>query len=119
MVPLTRGIVGNDRAGAALHQHTTQGVTVVGGIGQAHSRCEIANQLGGDRRIATMAGTDDQPPWPALFVDGDVDLGGAPAARAPDGLGFGPPLPPAAERCALTWVASSISAVATPASERV
>jgi hypothetical protein len=27
-----------------------------------------------------MAGTDDQPPWPAVFVDGDVDLGGAPAA---------------------------------------
>jgi hypothetical protein len=103
----------------ALNQHVAQGVAVIGGIGQTQSRCEIANAFDGDRRIATMAGTNNQPPRSAMFIDGDVDFGGAPAARASDRLGFGPPLPPAAERWALIWVASSISAVATPHSARV
>lgn len=102
MGALARGIVGNDRAGATLDQQTAQGVTVISGIGKAQSRYEIADELCGDRCIATVAGADNQPPWSALFIDGDVDLGGAPAARASDCLGFGPPLPPAAERCALT-----------------
>ena len=77
---LARGIVGNDRSGAALYQHTAQVVTVISGIGQAHSWCEIADEFRGDRRIATMAGADNQPPWSALFIDGDMDLGGATAA---------------------------------------
>ena len=39
-------------------------------------------------------------------VDQAMDLGGAAPTRAAYGLEEGPPFAPAADRCALTWVAS-------------
>jgi hypothetical protein len=61
-----------------------------------------------------MAGADDQLPGAAVFVDGGVDFRRAPATRAANRLRFGPPFPPAAERWALMWVASIISAAGGP-----
>jgi len=60
MLPLPRGTVGNDRPGAALDQHTAQGVTVIGGIGQTQSRYEITNELGGDGA---------SPRWPERTIN--------------------------------------------------
>ena len=51
-------------------------------------------------------GVDDAPieidGWSPENVGEDVDLGGLPTARGADGLRLRPPLPPCAERCALT-----------------
>jgi len=102
VLSLSGGVVGDDGRGALVDEAGSQSVAVVGGVGQAGGRRQVGEQLGRDGRVAPMAGTHDQAPWAPEFIDGGVDLGGAPAAGPADGLDFGPPFPPAAERCALT-----------------
>jgi len=95
-------IVGDDGPRSTGPEGVPDGVAVIGGVCQADRRCHRADEVEGHRGVAAMAGSDDQSPGTALFVDRDVELGRAPAAGASDGLGLGPPFPPAADRCAFT-----------------
>ena len=49
-------------------------IAVVSGIGQAQPGCHLANQFQRRWGIAAMAGTDDQLPGAALFVDSGMDF---------------------------------------------
>jgi hypothetical protein len=60
----------------------------------------------GHADIVDVAGAEQEHTGPATLVDQAMDLGGAASARAAYGLEEGPPFAPAADRCALTWVAS-------------
>jgi hypothetical protein len=60
------------------------------------------DRLWRDRYVAGVAGREVDDGWAAEDVRDDVDLGGRPAPRGPDALRASPPLPPCAERCALT-----------------
>ena len=60
------------------------------------ARDEAVDQGFGLRAVVDLAGRRDQSQWVAESVDGDVDLGGQAAARAPDRLILKPPFPPAA-----------------------
>lgn len=96
----TGRIVGDDGECSEGPQGVSDGVAVVGGVGQLERRRHRADEVEGDRGVAAMTGSDDQSPEPALLVDRDVDLGRASAAGASNGLGLGLPFPPAAKRCA-------------------
>src|SRR4030081_2304181 len=61
-----------------------------------------------DRDIGNVAAGQLERERPARLVDQDMDLGGAPAARAADGLVPLPPFAPLAARCARTAVLSII-----------
>lgn len=56
--------------------------------------------------VIGIARGKQQNPWPAESIGQPVQLAGPAAPRAAYGLREGPPFPPAAERCAFTWVAS-------------
>jgi hypothetical protein len=61
-----------------------------------------------------MARPDDQPPRAAGFIDRGMDFRSPPPTGPPNRLLLRPPFPPAADRCALTGVASSNSAGGGP-----
>ena len=86
-------IVWNDRLAAPGLQPGAQRITVVGGIGQTARRTQGGHKGGSDGRVPAMAQADNQPPGAAGLIDRCMDFRG----------------PPAADRCALTWVASSMS----------
>ncbi len=60
------------------------------------------DQVGRNLHVAGVAGREVDDRRAAEDVGDDVDLGGLPAARDANGLRLRPPLPPWAERCALT-----------------
>lgn len=103
MRALARRVVGHDRLGPALDQEAAQAVAVVGGVGdQPSGRRQRADQSERDRRVAALAGGDLDGQRAPGAIGGQVDLGRPAAARATYGLEAASPLPPAAERCALT-----------------
>lgn len=59
--------------------------------------------------VVSLAGRKDEAQRVAEGVDGDMDFRGRAAARAADGLSFGPPFPPAACWCARMIVASMMT----------
>lgn len=63
--------------------------------------CGFQQSVGG-REVGDVAGRQTQDGRSAQKVRHGVDLGGLAAARRSDGLGFRPPFPPCAERCAFT-----------------
>jgi len=67
---------------------------------------EAFNQGFGLRAVVDLAGSEKKADRIAERIDGDVDLGAQPAARAAERLNVGPPFPPAACWCARTIVAS-------------
>ncbi len=62
-----------------------------------------------------VARREQENPRPAKGVAQRMERGRAAAARAADGLLEGPPFPPAAERCALTWELSMAAVPITAA----
>ena len=60
----------------------------------------------GHADVVDVSGAEQQHPGPAALVDQAMDLGGAAPTRAAYGLEEAPPFAPAADRCALTWLAS-------------
>ena len=82
-------------------------VGVVSLVGeQAAERIGGAHQGRGHADIVDVSGAEQQHARPSAVVDQAVELGRPAASGAADGLVEGPPFAPAAERCALTWVAS-------------
>ena len=61
---------------------------------------------GGETDVVGVAAAEQQDAGPAPIVGQAVQLGGSPTARATYRLDEVPPFAPAAERWALTWVAS-------------
>jgi hypothetical protein len=59
MMAFSGRIVWDDRLCSSSDQRGAQGIAVISGVGQAEHRCEAVHQLGGDRRIASVAGPDD------------------------------------------------------------
>ena len=65
--------------------------------------------------VGGLAGREIEGQGPAMFVAQGMDLGVASALCAADGLSRGPPFPPPAQRCALTWVVSMETCSGVPA----
>ena len=82
-------------------------VCVVPLIGQQSSEraCGLDQGLS-HADVVDVSGAEQQDARLAVIVDQAVDLGRPATTRAAYGLGKGPPFAPAAERWALTWVAS-------------
>jgi hypothetical protein len=107
MEVLAGGIVGDDGHRAALGEELSQAIGIVSGVGGAQPRWwqrAEERQRGAD--VAELAlGYFERDEAPERIADG-VDFRRSAAARAADRLRFGPPFPPAAERCALALVLS-------------
>ena len=97
----------NDSLDPALEEQSAEMVGVVAAIGDEPSErpCGI-DQGGGQADIVGIAATEEQNPRASLVVGQPVQLCGSSTARAAYPLEEVPPFAPAAERCALTWVAS-------------
>src|SRR5512143_1310879 len=82
-------------------------VGVIALVGQQSSEwsCGLDQRLG-HVDVIDVSGAEQQHTGASIVVDQAVDLGRSAATRAAYGLCEGPPFAPAAERCALTWVAS-------------
>jgi hypothetical protein len=97
----------NDGLDPALDEQSAEVVGVVASIGNEPSErpCGI-DQVGGQADVIGIAATEQQNPRASLVVGQSVQLCGSSAARAAYPLEEVPPFAPAAQRCALTWVAS-------------
>jgi hypothetical protein len=62
--------------------------------------------MGRDRAVSGIAAGRHEGEGATDYVGKGMDLGGLAAPRRPDRLIFRPPLPPWAQRCALTYVLS-------------
>ena len=107
---------GDDRDGAGLPQVTAQPVGVVAAVGdQPPQAARRGGEPVGSRRWRCRASGGRRPG--ARGRGEEVDLRGLAAARRADGLRPRAPLPPCAERCALTQVLPGAAVSATqPAS---
>ena len=115
MLSLAGRVVGDDGLGAALDKEAAQSVAVIGGIGdQSGWWRQGADQRQRHQSVTALAGRDLNGQGPARAINSQMDLRRSPATRAAYGLEIGPPLPPAAERCALICVLSSKSSAAGP-----
>lgn len=105
----------DDGKGASFGQALAQGIGVVGTISEqmADRACSV-DQRGGHGAVVDVAGAEPQHTRPAGVVRQGVDFGGTAAAGSADRLCEVPPFAPAAERCALMWVASIAPPPHTP-----
>ena len=108
LVVLDRALAGaparDDGRGAIRLQVAAEVVGIVAPVSdeplQATWCC--SEDLGRNLHVRGVAGREVDDGWSPEDVGEDVDLGGLAAARGADGLRLRPPLPPCAERCALT-----------------
>lgn len=115
MLSFAGRVVGDDRLGAALDQEAAQPVAVISRIGdQTGWWRQGTDEREGDRGVAALSRRELNGQGPARAIDGQMDLSRSPAPRATYGLEAAPPLPPAAERCALMCVLSSKSSAGGP-----
>ena len=91
-----RGGVRNDGYRACLGKGFAAVVGVVGGVGQHRGRPILTEQGCGLRRIAALAGGEDDLGRTAQAADGQVDLGAQAAAGSANGLILRPFFAPAA-----------------------
>jgi hypothetical protein len=98
-------------ADAAPARCLAVGLGVVAFVAENRSRRDVGADVEQDLKIAAVTGLaagqmEDQRQ--AVEIGFQVDLGGKPAARAPEGLALLPPFAPAAETWARTTVESTI-----------
>lgn len=106
---LARRIVRNDRQRSALTHELPQSVAVVGRIGRTFpARWQLAEEADGGADVAQLSRRHFDGDGASERIADRVDLGRAPSTRATDSLRFGPPFPPAAERCAFAVVESIV-----------
>ena len=105
----SRGIVGNDRQRSALCHELPQRVAVVSRVGCTFAaRWQLAEEADSRADVAQLAWRHFDGDGASECIADRVDLGRTPSTRATDSLRFGPPFPPAAERCALAVVESIV-----------
>jgi len=105
------GFVGYDGGRATLFQPLAQLVAVIGLIPhQLLCGSGSADETAGERVVVRLATAQEDGKRTAFSICKCVDLRVAPAAARPDRLFLLPPFPPAAERCALMCVESTIYA---------
>ena len=94
----------NDGDGVLVSQVPAQPVGIIATVGdQAADRPgRLGQHRLGRPDIAAVAGREVDDRGPANHVGEHVDLRGQAAARPTDRLRLAPPLPPCAQRCALT-----------------
>jgi hypothetical protein len=85
-----------DHGNGAESKKGSEFVGVVGLVGDDVAGDKAVDQSFGLSAVVNLAGGGDQPQRVSERVDGDMDLGGQAAARAPDRLILSPPFPPAA-----------------------
>jgi len=92
---------------AALCKQAAEVAGIVAAVGdEAPEPAGCGDQRGGETDIVGIAAAEQQHAGTAAIVGQPVQFGGSPAARATYRLGEVPPFAPAAERWALTCVAS-------------
>jgi hypothetical protein len=89
--------------GGAFGKPVAQALGVISLVGDEAAgawgaRQEIARAF----QVMRVAGREQEVDWPPVIIRQRMDLRGAAAARAPDGVLEDPPFAPAAERCTLT-----------------
>jgi hypothetical protein len=103
--------VRNGGADAAPAGCRSVGLGVVPFVAEHRPGRDVGTDVEQDFEIATVAGLaagQVEGQGQAVEIGLQVDFGGKPAARAPEGLGFLPPFAPAAETWARTTVESTI-----------
>src|SRR5829696_5823785 len=78
------------------------GVVTLVTVKHASDGRQVLEKLFGGFAISHLAARQQERDRAALAIGQGMDLGRAAPARAPDRLALLPPLPPDAERCALT-----------------
>ncbi len=105
---LSRWIGRDDGDGAGFCQPVPQPTRIMGAVCEkARWRSGNGKQRLGTVEIMAIAGRQDQGERPSGRVGQGVELAGASAARASDGIGKGPPFEPAAARWTLICVLST------------
>jgi hypothetical protein len=102
---LSRDFGRDDRFGAESEE-SPDAIGVVGAVSKHMLGREPVDQGFGLRAVVDLTWRKDQAERIAKSVDGDMDFGAQPAARAADRLRLNPPFPPAACWCARMIVAS-------------
>ena len=103
-LPLAAVLAGDDRRDAFFPQVGPEPVGVVALVGgQATDPTGSLGEYGwGGGDVAGVARRQQKDAWAAEDIGEGVDLGRLAATRRADALRTSPPLPPCAERCALT-----------------
>jgi hypothetical protein len=104
-----RGRAWDHGQGAACLDRITEVVGIIARIGDRVGAGQIVDEQVGLGEVVRLPRCQREPGRIAEPVDDQVDLGRQAAARAADGLRLGPPLPPAACRCARAMVLSMIT----------
>lgn len=93
----------NDGDDSGLSQMLAQAVGIIALVGeQIPSTLQARQQARSDRAVGLIATSERKGKRTPDYVCQGMDLGGLPAPRRSNRLIFCPPLPPWAERCALT-----------------
>ena len=107
---LSAGAVSGDHGGdVAAGQVCPEGVGIEGLVGDEDLDRDASDQRCGLGALMHLAGGEAHAQRIAERIDGDVQLGTQPAARAPDGVILSPPFAPAACWWARTMVESMIT----------
>lgn len=118
VLPTPVGFGRNVRCGAFAFDLSTDGIAVIAFVAMKDVGFRHELQQGiGRRAIGHLASGQEEGDRAALTVGQGVDLGGAPASGAPYGLTEFPPLPPEAQRWALTAEESISSSAGGPPAE--
>jgi hypothetical protein len=103
-------LLGMTAVGAAAFEKRAQMIGVISLVAdQPGAGRSVAEQRRRDVDVGDVAAGQAEGERPAPAVDGGVDFGRAPTARAADGLLLLPPFAPLAARCARTAVLSIIT----------
>ena len=103
VLPASVGLRWNVRSGPLALDLAADGVAVVALVAvQDHGCGHLVEQGVGGGAIRHLAASQQKGKRAAEAIAQRVDFRGSPPARAADRLGEFPPLPPAAQRCALT-----------------
>lgn len=107
MEPLASWILLDHGGCSSSREELAKGIAVIGGIAQQRFRWwQRFDQSGGGFDVMAIAASQSERDEPAVSVDDRVYFRGPAAPASANGLLFGPPFPPAAQRCALAVVLS-------------
>jgi hypothetical protein len=106
---LARGVRRDDGVRAVLFEPIAQRAGIVGAVReQTATRLYDVEDSPRAGQIMDVARREHESDRPAEIVGQGMDFRRAPAARGANGVMMSPPFAPAAERCALMWVESTL-----------